>query len=354
MSGENEAIAKMAEYLSNELMSWFKWERVKPPNLNFNCVKCSTHAPKKTAQHTHPVDTVFCYHDPYQNKNVFLNTDLKSYAKNSIDASKVFSALKSLAQTIDCARVSEEWQGRYVLTDQAYEVRGLLFIYNHDNEYDKNFYETLFSPLPRKGAGEPRPVKLESLPIAEGQSLHVYEPTLISYLTSLVADADALHRQGKFPEKQYEFFYPEMRLHKTSGEKMCRAATVEMLAGPYLIIRHDPVIKYNEATQANEERYPAGYVIYYHQDGGCAEEFAYLLDILSGFQIFDGDHKIRIRLIHHKPASDPKSNFFRAINMYAQEWSFDKYKLQRLKDIEFDIVELTKYSFSQTVIAWER
>ncbi|MEO3715896.1 hypothetical protein [Roseateles flavus] len=354
MSGENEAISKMAKYVSDELFSWFKWKRVELQNFNFACVKQAGHAPAKAAEHTHPVDAVFYYHDPYQNRDVFLNTDLKSYAKGSITVAKILPALRSLAQAIDCARVSEEWHDRYVPHDSAYEVRGLLFVYNHDNEYDKSFYDLLFEPINGRGSKEPKQVKLEALPIADGQSIHIYEPQLISYLSSLVVDAARLHKNGTFPETEYEFVYPEMRLHKTSGEKFSRAATVEMLAGPYLIIRHDKVIKYNERSGAPEDRYPEGYVIYYHRSGSSAEEFAYFLDILSGFQILDGGHKIRVRMIHHEPASDPKSNFKRAINNYAQEWGFDKYKLERLREIEFELVEMTKYSFSQTPLAWER
>lgn len=354
MSGETGAIAKMAEYVSTELFDWFKWNRVKLPDQNFECIKQDQHAPRKVAKHTHPVDAVFYYHDPYLNRNIYVNTDLKSYAAGSIDASKIVPALKSLACTIDCARLSTEWQERYIDNNDPWEVRGMLFVYNHDADYDKSFYDVLLAPIKKRVDKDPKPVNLENLPLTDGQSLHIFEPSLISYLTTLSVDTAQLHAKGEFPEKQYEFFYPEMKLVKTSGEKYSRPATLEMLAGPYLIIRHDKVLKYNESTGKTEDRYPEGYVIYYSRDGSTAEEFAYLLDILSGFQILDGGHKIRLRMINANLGKDPRSQFKRAINMYAQEWNFDKYRLNRLNEIEFEIVELVRFSFSKTDIGWER
>ncbi|MCQ4380154.1 hypothetical protein NO113_20070, partial [Clostridioides difficile] len=68
-------------------------------------------------------------------------------------------------------------------------------------------------------------IKLETLPIADGQVIHLFEPSLISYLTTVVADAQRLHAEGTFPESQYEFFYPELRLHKPSGAGFDRPAT---------------------------------------------------------------------------------------------------------------------------------
>jgi hypothetical protein len=355
LAGENEAIAKMAEYVSSELLSWFRWKRVQLPNQNFDCVKQADHTAKNKTTHTHPVDTVFYYSDPYLNRIIYLNTDLKSYASGSINAGNIYEALKSLAHTIDCARACEEWQDRYhLLGDLAYEVRGMLFVYNHDSDYDKSFYDVLTAPIRRRGSSEPTPIKLEGVPIQDGQAIHIFEPQLISYLTTIMTDANRLHAAGSFPEKQYEFFYPELRLHKTTGAKFDRPATAEMLAGPYLIIRHDSIKKYNETTQSLEERHPEGFIVYYNRPGASAEEFAYFLDLLSGYQILDGEHKIRVRIAHHSPASDPISNFKRAIVLYAQEWNFDQHKLQRLNSIEVELVEIYRYSFSKTVIGWER
>jgi hypothetical protein len=199
-----------------------------------------------------------------------------------------------------------------------------------------------------------KPPKLDAIPIQDGQSIHIFEPLLINYLSTVVLDTQRLHTEGSFPERAYDFFYPELKLHKTSGAKLERPATAEMLAGPYLIIRHDKVIKFNESSGALEERYPEGFVIYYNRPGDSAEEFMYFLDILSGYQILDGQHRIRIRIAHNASSLDARSNFKRAIDLYAQEWGFDRNKLARLEEIEFARVEIGKYSFSRVEIGWER
>ncbi|MCQ4437276.1 hypothetical protein NO135_19980, partial [Clostridioides difficile] len=89
MAGETSAIAKMAVRVSDDLFEWFRWKRIPLPDLNFDCVKTATHAPSKD-KHTHPVDAVFHYTDPYLNKIIYMNTDLKSYASGSIDANGIF------------------------------------------------------------------------------------------------------------------------------------------------------------------------------------------------------------------------------------------------------------------------
>lgn len=352
--GETRPIAIMAEYVSQELLSWFKWKRIALPDLNFKCVIKEEHASKKEGEHHHPVDVVFQYHDPYQNKDIFVNTDLKSYAEGSIDAAMIVKALKSLSVTIECARISSEWDERYNISNsKGYLIKGLLFVYNHDNNYDKSFFDVLEKPVSRGRGRQPTPINLANINVAEGQSLHVFEPKLISYLKSIVTDAAVLHKKGSFPETDYEFYYPELRLIKANGEKKDRPATLEMLSGPYLIIKHGVVRKFNEISEELEVRYPEGYIIYYKKSGATAAEFAYLLDILSGYQILDGDEKIRIRMVSAEPAADPISNFNRAKKAYAQDWDFDQYRIDRLNKIEFELVEFYNYSFSKTVISWE-
>lgn len=352
MAGETSQISRMAEYVSDELLSWFKWQRIALKDQNFDCVKVAKHSQKE--KHTHPVDAVFWYDDPYLNKRILLNTDLKSYASGSIDASKIYPALKSISQTIDCAKVSDEWLTRYELTGGAFEVRGMLFVYNHDANYDGSFYELLSRPVQKRGRKVETPYKLDQLPIQPGQSVHILEPQLISYLSTVVADANSLHRNGTFPETTYEFYYPELKLHKTHGARFDRPATVEMLAGPFLIIRHDQVIKFNESTKVSEERYPSGVVIYYNRPGASPEEFMYFLDILSNYQLLDGAQKVRVRFACHQSAQDIHSNFKRAKLLYAREWGFDVHKMNRLDDIEVASVEVVKHSFSRTNIGWER
>ena len=63
---ENSTISEMAAKVSDELFSFFRWEKVPLVDQNFPCLKESTHKPTdKEQDHTHPVDVVFHYIDPY-------------------------------------------------------------------------------------------------------------------------------------------------------------------------------------------------------------------------------------------------------------------------------------------------
>ncbi|EMS9651993.1 hypothetical protein WK433_001570, partial [Escherichia coli] len=99
---ENGPIEDLAKRISNDLMSRFKWQQHGPCDQDFSCDNETKHKPEgKKQKHTHPVDVVFSYKDPYLNKIIYLNTDLKSYKAGSINATKIESALESLAKTID-------------------------------------------------------------------------------------------------------------------------------------------------------------------------------------------------------------------------------------------------------------
>jgi hypothetical protein len=173
-------------------------------------------------------------------------------------------------------------------------------------------------------------------------------------MTTILADIHRLHAEGSFPVINYSFFYPELKLHKTVGLKCKRPATIEMICGPFLIVEHEEVQKYNEELKKNEQTYPAGVVIFYNRRGSSNFEFMYLFDLLTTYQMFDGESLIRIRVVNHSPHTELRSNYRKAIEMYAHDWGFDKHKKERLDSIELEIVEIQKTSFSQTEIAWER
>src|SRR5690554_2353053 len=140
MAGETANIAEVANKIARDIFKWFRWESIPIMDENFPCHKIDSHKKKPTKtkkpSHTHPVDTVFRYFDPYLNQYIYLNTDLKSYAKSSFKPPQFKHAIESLAKTIDCASSSVDWKRKYVLDDTHYSVRGLLFIYNWDNQYD--------------------------------------------------------------------------------------------------------------------------------------------------------------------------------------------------------------------------
>jgi hypothetical protein len=341
MGGETVNIAEIANRISDDLFKWFKWNKIPLMDENFNCHKVSKHSERGIANvHTHPVDVVFNYFDPYLNKQIYLNTDLKSYSKTSISSAKIRASLKSLAMTIDCARGSSEWSGKYVLDEHPYEVRGLLFVYNHDDKYEKTFFEHFDK------------IKIDNLSLGKDQLVNIIEPESIRYLNSIVADMNFLHKKGEFPSTKYSFFYPDLYLHKSHGIAAEHPATVETLTSPYMIIRHEGVDKLDEDSGKVERTFEPGYVIYYNRECSSEYEFIYLFDTLSRFQILNSGENIRIRVANKNASSSMMSNYRKAINLYVSVWDFDKFKKKQLESIEIEQVNIAIPKYSAGVIGW--
>jgi len=335
---ETVNIAEIAVKLSDEIFKKFKWERIELMDQNFNCEKVQKHSKKES--HTHPVDVVFKYFDPYLNKNILLNTDLKSYQKSSITQTKIRNALKSLALTIDCAKISSDWKEKYVMDDDPYEIRALLFTYNHDEDYDKNFYSSFGN------------MNISTLPLEKNQIIHILEPNSIRYLYAVVKDMNDLYANGKMPNDDYSFYYPDMQLHKVHGQLNNLPATIETLSSPYMIVHFNEVTKFNESSREVEQVAGAGYTIFYNQDGSTDLEFIYLFDTLSRFQILNSKATIQIRVLHQSPATTINSNYKRAITQYVSAWDFDAYKKEQLESIKFDVVTFTTQRFIAENVGW--
>lgn len=348
---ETENIGKMAEIISDNLLSIFKWNKIDLYNVNFDCNKPKEHAKAKNAEsHTHPVDVVFHYLDPYTNKRVLFNTDLKSYKENSIGEQNVRTALQSLAKTIECARLSKEWRNRYANFEEPIDIRALLFTYNHDGQFDRDFYSRFFIKKKSDPANK-RVINTSNIGLKRDQLLHIIEPTQINCLNTIVTDLNFLASKQKIPhlyEDKHWFFYPELFLHKTHFNKYHRPATIELLSSPVLIVGHDEVKHKDEIVE------PSGYVIYYNGTGETKEEFIYLLDTISKHQMLDSSASIKIRCTASNKHKDITSTFKNAISEYASAWGYDSYKKQRLSEIEknFETVTQVKELLSDIDVGW--
>lgn len=348
---ENDTRAKMAEKVSNDIFKFFRWETVFVKNRDFACCKQSEHKPpQKSQEHTHPVDVVFHYIDPYTGKRVYLNTDVKSYAKSSVTVTAVRAAINSLRDTLDCAKNSAEWKEKYhEYEDMPAEVRGMLFVYNHDGGFDKDF--NLFF---RKNSKRGSHISLAQLGVKNGHYLHVFSPEKISYITSILNDIKNLKGDKKFPgNDNFSFYYPELRLHKEHVvDAKKRAATIEMLCSSFFIIKHGAVTKRNKKGE-KVRLYEKGYIVYYNEVGSSKEEFIYLLDILSNYQLIKRSVNLRIRCTNHEQDENLLTNFTKAKKSYIHAWGFDPQKEKQLDSINIQRVERFKDCFSQEAINWE-
>lgn len=286
---ETANTARLAELVSNDIFRWLKWGMNPIKDIDFNCV--SPHHKKKT----HPTDVVFYYEHPYSGQTIYINTDLKSYKTSSISPGGVRSALKSLAMTIDCALISDTWQTNFVHDSSNWDVVGLLFFFNYDGNYQKDFMDLLSG------------ITLESLGIQKNQKIAVFGPETINYLINTVDDLRKVVQDKKrVDETSYDFFYPNMVGNKKHFLDFY-SATIELILSPFMII------KFNDNNEKD-------YVIYYREKGHTIDEFTYLIDTLLTYQILTPENNIEIVFYNSDNDSNAMVNFNNAKASYAKSW----------------------------------
>jgi hypothetical protein len=325
--GETSNISKIAEILANDLFSRFLWNDTGGWNQNWTCVKedhvvekrirrkkSAAENPASTANSeesgdvsgasktpedvvkvtkilTHPSDVVFYYDEPYSLYRTYVNTDLKSYKKGSITSSAIGGAIQSLALTLECAELSEEWKEKFVHEEKSYRIVGLLFIYNHDGQYDSGFDDLLTK------------VNQEKLKIPRDSRIFVLGPRDIRWLDNAQLDMLMLHGNHVLPHLDHgSFYYPDL-VRRKKIQVAARAATLEMLTGPWIILSYP----------ANGGNLP-GYIVYFRGLGKYAEEFLYLLDYLMHYQMVKQGIAINIRTFdadENAPANFRRRSYIR-------------------------------------------
>lgn len=302
---ETANISALANKITDDILEQLKWNRCAPHDEKWSCVK-QEHDKKE-----HPTDVVFYYDDPYTGKTLYLNTDLKSYAAKSITVSSIQSALESLALTVDCANVSSDWQTLYLADEDCFDrVCGLYFLFNHDNNFIKEW------------EGLIKKVDFEKIKIPEKYQIFILDPATIRRLFNIATDIKALSGSRNLPYiDECTFFYPDLVLSRTHGGEWNQPATIEAINSPWLILKHKKCHKFDE-----------GYVIYYSSEGSSSEEFLYFIDMLSHYQILISDNPIRVRLTN--PAPKAIAFFKKAIVEYMSTWGPDESKEARLNSID--------------------
>ncbi|MGY1408134.1 hypothetical protein ACW5EG_00915 [Luteimonas sp. A611] len=327
MGGETGKIAEIAKKVADEIFGVFGWNLILPADQNWNCVD-SAHSVSK-----HPTDVVFRYEHPYRACTVHLNVDLKSYAKGSITSSTVHGALLSLSKATSCAGLSPEWQALYASPDTSLDIAGLLFVYNHDGAYDKDFSSILAQ------------ADTDRIPINSRTTLHVMSPQQIAYLATVAHDITNLRGKAALPfaGDQFWFFYPDLiGEHARTVQSKC--AAIETLQGPLIVCRYiDPKSVGGSGDAA---------LVYYNRRGETVDEFKYLIDYLFRYQILMQCDSVLIRM----PSASPTASaiFQRAVEAYADEYYQSNELRERLAKIRVDLVTNIVTSFSQVDLGMER
>lgn len=316
---ETDNIARMAEIVSKEIFGVFGWTPIGPRNQNWQC-RTDSHSTKNG---THPSDVVFEYEDPYSNKRIYVNIDLKSYAAGTIKTDKIAKAIRSLAHSTECANKSNGWSDLYARPDIDWTAVGMLFIYNHDNEFDKDFKSLLGS------------VNESNYQLAPRRRMYILGPERISYLATVANDIKVM--RGSDPAllpKQLDcyFYYPHLNQVKSTSNHS-RAATLDMLLGPWQILGY---------LLPNGRQ---GIILYYAESGDSDEDFMYLIDFLFHYQLIEDHPEISIRM----PIGAPSAvvNFQRAIERYIDQIRGSKEIKDRLKTIKCENTPKVVYNFNQ-------
>lgn len=318
---ETDNIASMAELLSDEVFSEFMWNRSGPYNRNWSCEDREKHNVS-----THPSDVVFWYEEPYSNYRTYVNCDLKSYKKESINTDKVRSAIISLANSLECAEKSENWQSEYTHEHVPKKICGLLFVYNHDGRFDTDFAKRVSV------------VKPEDLNIPKGSKLVVMGPEDIRWLINVKDEIVRMRGLQQLPPRELcEFHYPNLvRKNNVKFEK-APAATLEMLTSSWVILA--------SSWKAGEPKHD--YTIFYRRKGSEVAEFLYLLDSLAHYQILVSGKKIRIKIL--SPHESAFAKFKLAVDEYAERCGGGEMG-RILREIKFEKMNKVVQEFSEVEI----
>jgi hypothetical protein len=329
---ETVNIGEIAEQLVQDIFSYFKWD-IKPRwNENFEC-HCPHHlTTDKKPKDKHPGDVIFYYEDPYLGSTIYLHSDLKAYKKDTITKAKVREAFKSLAMTIECAKESESWRNTFSIdASDEHEVRGLLIVHNHDHGFQKSFHDLIEN------------VGFDSIPVPVNVCMHFFGPEDLMRMYSIANDIMRLTQQKKITS-DYTFYYPDLVMRHRQGDVWGQPATVEALTSPYLILQH-------RGTKIPGET-EAGYVVYYNRPGASTEEFEYLLDSFSRYQMLESGKNVQIRVTHKSPHHDVVAHFNLAKNKYAKMWGFDPIREAILNGINIAPISSMVDSYKVGWMGW--
>jgi len=316
---ETTNIAKMAEKLSKELFAEFLWNRSEPTNLNWPCEEIERHNTK-----THPSDVVFYYDEPYRQARTYVNCDLKSYAKGSITAGSIRSAIESLARALSCAEKSNEFRTKFIHDHVTPEICGLLFVYNHDGEYDKEFNTLLWQ------------VKNEKLDTPSRSKIVVLGPRDIFWLNNVHHEIAYMRGgAGELPDRDScKYFYPHL-VRRKFVQLHAKAATLEMLTAPWIIL------SYTNPKKQNRK----GFVIFYRKRGESVDEFLYLIDYLMHYQVLVEDTDVFLKVLDQD--RNAAAFFSKAKDQYVEDYMGGTDTRDILNAIQFAQINDVRTKFSE-------
>lgn len=320
--GETENTSKLADRISEEIFKTFYWDRIGAKNTNWECVQQEKHHRK-----THPSDIVFYYLSPYKNERIYINFDLKSYKDTTIKIKKnMVNAINNLSDSIECANNSEDWINRFTIKDHfTTKVYGSLFVHNNNREYKEDFYSMVKT--------------YDEIKIANGVKLFIFSPEKINNLYSVSQDIQKLtinKPNNILYNKKYSFYYPDLENRKKIILSNTVPATIESFFEPWLILEY---YQPDEKTDYTEIPVIEGYIIYYFEKGDTIEEFEYLIDYLSTYQLVLNKSQINIRGVN--TVNLASSNWELAKKTYGAKYDNINSFLKKFDNTSFKTIDTT-------------
>jgi hypothetical protein len=286
--GETSNTSKMAEFVSSDIFKYLGWERVGSSNINWECVTASH------GRNTHPADAVYQYLEPYQNKMTYVLCDFKSYARDSINKRSIESALINLNDSVTCAKISPDWKEKFRNTEKHSDVIGVLFIYNHDGDFQDDFNELLASSV-------------KKLSIDKNNIIYIMDPKQIKYYLNVAMNMKTLRGDNKLPNiSACGYFYPELPNMKLFHDTSQLPLTIEYMCGSTHILR------YGDQTGKGI----AGLDIYTPNTGDDTGYFLYLIDYIRKCNFLQENKTIRVFMPLAK--ENASTNLEKAKNIYTE------------------------------------
>jgi hypothetical protein len=275
---------------------------------------------------------VFHYDSPHDKNRIYINTDLKSYAAKTITSKKIADAANSMILAMDCANRSKEWQTRYVGLDENFDVHGMLFVYNHDSEYDRNWSQLIADAK----------IHTSAINGTLNRRLYILGPKDIEYLVSVADDIKRDRGNEVLPKsKDCWFFYPDLTISKVKKTENS-SASIELLTAPWMLLGY---------RGQTDKGYIQGYYCYYKGKGDTTEEFMFLIDYFFRTQRVGDENIITIKCPF--ATSEANSNFSNAKERYFVDHHSLKEFRSRLDRIKFEPLTKIRQTFSEEQLGME-
>lgn len=330
--GETVNIKTLADKVAADLFGVFQWEKCAATDYRWTCVEQKKHSKQRSKQH--PSDVVFRYSDPYRGETVYINCDLKSYSAATVSTFDIEGTLEDLAETVECAHKSECFSEAFGLSGSVETVEGMLFLYNHDGEYQRDFDKRLEKLLNK------------SIGLVADQKIYLLMPDRITYLHSVANDIKQRISQfamsGDF--QSYDFYSPDLRVSAVKGKKH-GPLPIEFLVSPWMFVSF---------RTKKQKRH---LVVYFDTIGDTPDDFTTLFDAIISYNILEDDLTIQVVLQN----CDPKApiHFESARSSYAKfnrsksEESLTSFE-HRLGQISFATASVVKPSYIENEMAIDR